>query len=119
MEPRLALQNSCKIAYTSLMPLYITATYKVKKESVKKIKKAIENFTAYVKEHEPGTKLYKAWQDEKDETKFIHFFIFKDQEAQIIHSNSEEVKKFEAIYTPELVDGPVKFVHYAEVATNK
>lgn len=101
------------------MPLFITATYRVKEESVKKIKRAIEQFTEYVKEHEPGTLIYKAWQDEKDPTKFMHFFIFRDEQAQIDHSNSEEVKKFESIYMPELVGGSVQFTHYAEVATNK
>ncbi len=100
------------------MPLFITATYRVKPDSVKKIKKAIEIFTTYVKKHESGTQMYVAWQDETDPTKFIHFFIFKDQEAQIIHSNSKAVKKFESVYSSELVDGPIKFTHFSEVATN-
>ncbi|MDE2026231.1 MAG: antibiotic biosynthesis monooxygenase [Patescibacteria group bacterium] len=101
------------------MPLFITATYQVKEESIKKIKKAIENFTAYVKKHESGTKLYMAWQDEKDPTKFTHIFIFQDEKARIDHSNSKEAMKFEEVYTPELVGGPVQFAHFYEIATNK
>ena len=101
------------------MPLYITATYKVKPEAVKKVKKAIEEFTAYVKKNEAETQMYTAWQDKEDPTKFMHVFIFKDEDAQVTHSNSEAVKKFEKVYSPVLVHGPVVFKHYEMVATNK
>ena len=103
--------------YTRAMPLYITATYQIKKEAVKKVKKAIEEFTAYIKKNEKGTRVYMVWQDKEDPTKFIHFFIFADEEAHITHSNSEAVKKFEKVYVPSLVHGPVVFKHYEEVAS--
>ena len=101
------------------MPLYITAKYQVKFEAVDAVKKAIKEFTKYVKAHEKGTRLYMAWQDIDDQTKFTHVFIFEDEKAQIEHSKSEAVKKFEEIYSPNLVHGPVVFTHYEEVATNQ
>lgn len=97
------------------MPLYITASYQVKPESVNKIKKAIEEFVAYIKANESGTKLYVAWQEKKDNTKFFHFFIFENKAAQDIHSNSHAVKQFESIYSSELVGGDVVFTEYEPV----
>lgn len=101
------------------MPLYITATYQVKPQAVEKVQTAVEEFTQYVKENEPGTRMYIAWQQKGDPTKFIHFFIFEDEKAQEIHSKSEAVKKFESIYSPELIGGDVIFTDYGFVATNQ
>lgn len=98
------------------MALHITASYRVKPEAVGKIKEAINEFTEYVKTNEPGTRLYVAWQEKKTPTRFFHFFIFENQEAQEIHSKSDAVKKFESIYSPELVDGPVIFTNYHVVS---
>lgn len=99
--------------------IYQTAHYQVHKESVEKVKKAIEEFTAYVKDNEPGTILYLAWQQKDDPTRFVHFFIFKDEAAQEIHSKSSNVKKFESVYSPELVSNGVSFTDYDLVATNQ
>ena len=101
------------------MPLYITAMYQVRPESVKEVKKAIVKFTKYITEHEKKTTLYMAWQDVDDITKFTHIFVFENEDARIAHSNSEAVKKFEEVYTPSLVHGPVVFKHFEEVASNK
>ncbi len=100
------------------MPLFITATYQVREELVEEVKKAVEEFTAYIRENEPGTKMYSAWQEKDDPTKFMHFFIFESEEAKNIHSNSDAVKRFESIYTPALVNGPVAFTNYDLVGTN-
>ena len=105
-----------KKRYTLSMPLFITATYQVRKESVEEVKKAIKKFTKYIAEHEKDTTLYLAWQDIEDITKFTHIFIFKDEEARNVHSNSEAVKEFEEVYTPALIHGPVVFKHYENIA---
>jgi len=97
------------------MPLYITATYQVRQDAVDEVKKAIKKFTKYIQEHEKGTTLYMAWQDIEDVTKFTHVFIFENEEARIVHSNSEAVKEFEDVYTPVLVHGPVTFKHFESV----
>ncbi len=99
--------------------IYQTAYYKVKKQSVEKVKAAVREFTLYVKNNEPGTLLYLAWQKKDDPTSFMHFFIFADADAQDIHSKSEAVKKFESVYSPELVSSGVDFADYELVAANK
>jgi quinol monooxygenase YgiN len=100
------------------MPIYQTATYQVKPQAVEKIKRAIEEFVRYVKASEPGTQMYMAWQQQSDSTRFIHLFIFKDEAAATIHSGSAAVKRFESIYSPELVGGYVVFTDFDQVATN-
>jgi quinol monooxygenase YgiN len=66
----------------------------------------------------PGTRMYAAWQEQDDPTRFVHLFIFEDAAAQTIHSESDAVKRFESIYAPELVGGDVVFTDYDLVAAN-
>lgn len=101
------------------MPIQQTATYQVKPQAVEKVKRAIEEFVRYVKANEPGTQMYVAWQQQDEPTRFIHLFIFRDEAAQTIHSESEAVRHFESIYSPELVGGPVVFTDFNLVASNQ
>jgi quinol monooxygenase YgiN len=101
------------------MPIYQTATYRVKPQAVEKVKRAIIEFVQYVKANEPGARMYVAWQQQDDPTRFIHLFIFEDAAAQTRHSESEAVKRFESIYSPELVGGDVVFTDHNLVATNQ
>ena len=101
------------------MPIYQTATYQVKPQAVDKVKQAIEEFVQYVRDSEPGTRMYVAWQQQTDPTRFIHLFIFADEAAMSRHSESEAVKRFESIYSPELVGGDVVFTDFDQVATNQ
>ena len=101
------------------MPIYQTATYQVKPEAVEKVKRAIEEFVRYVQANEPGTRMYVAWQQQDTPARFMHLFIFEDAVAQNAHSESEAVKRFESIYSPELVGGEVVFTDFNLVATNQ
>jgi quinol monooxygenase YgiN len=101
------------------MAIHQTATYQVKPQAVEKVRQAIEEFVQYVRTNEPGTRMYMAWQKQDDPTRFIHLFIFEDVAAQTRHSESEAVKKFESIYSPELVGGDVVFTDFDMVATNQ
>ncbi len=101
------------------MAIYQTATYQVKPQAVDKVKQAIEEFVRYVQANEPGTRMYVAWQQQDDPTRFIHLFIFENAAAQTIHSESEAVRRFESIYSPELVGGDVIFTDFDLVATNQ
>jgi quinol monooxygenase YgiN len=101
------------------MAIYQTATYRVKPQAVDKVKRAIEEFVRYVQANEPGTRMYVAWQQQSDPTRFIHLFIFEDAAAQTIHSASEAVRRFEAVYSPELVGGDVVFTDFNLVASNQ
>jgi quinol monooxygenase YgiN len=94
------------------MPIYQTGGYRVKASAVEKVKQAIKVFVRYVQENEPGTKMYLAWQEKNDPTRFLHLFIFADEAAQVRHGESAAVKQFESVYSPELVDGDVVFTDY-------
>lgn len=98
------------------MPLYQTGGYRVKSTAVKKVKQAIKDFVEYVEANEPGTRMYLAWQQKDDPTHFLHLFIFEDAAAQERHGQSKEVRKFESIYSPELVGRDVVFTDYEMVA---
>jgi quinol monooxygenase YgiN len=101
------------------MPIQTIAHYRVKPSGIEKVKQAIAEFVPYVKAHEPGTKLYLAWQSQDDPTRFVHFFIFEDEAAHAAHASSPAVKKFEAAYRPELAEGDVVFTDYEAIATNQ
>ncbi len=98
------------------MPLYQTGGYRVKASGVEKVKQAIKEFVAYVQVNEPGTKMYLAWQQTDDPTHFLHLFIFEDEAAQVRHGQSETVKRFEAVYSSELLDEEMTFTVFEMVA---
>lgn len=101
------------------MPIYTIAEYRVRPEGIEKVKRAIEEFVPYVKAKEPGTRLYAAWQCQKEPTRFVHFFIFENEAAHKAHSQSQAVKRFEAAYRPELAGGEVVFTDYNLIASNQ
>lgn len=101
------------------MPIYQTAHYQVKPAAVEKVKKAIETFVSYVKEHEPETRFYAAWQGVEDPTRFLHLFIFENESAHERHGSSDAVRRFEDVYSPELLAGPVVFTDYELVGSNR
>ena len=101
------------------MAIYTIAHYRVRPSGVERVKRAIEEFVPYVQSSEPGTRLYLAWQQKDDPTRFVHFFIFDDEAAHKAHSRSDAVKRFEAAYGPELDGGDVVFTNYDLVATNQ
>jgi quinol monooxygenase YgiN len=98
------------------MPIYQTGAYQVKPSAVGKVKQAIEDFVRHVQANEPGTHMYLAWQQKDDPTRFLHLFIFEDAGARARHGQSEAVKRFESIYSPELVGENVVFTDYELIA---
>jgi quinol monooxygenase YgiN len=100
------------------VPIFQTAHYQVKASAVDKVKAAIEEFVAYVAANEPGSRTYTAWQQAGDPTRFVHLFEFADEAAHQAHGSSDAVRRFEAVYGPELTDGPVVFTDYYQIATN-
>ncbi len=98
------------------MPIQTIAHYRVRLPGVDRVKQAIVEIVAHVRTNEPGTKLYAAWQQKDDPTRFVHFFIFEDEAAHAAHAGSAAVKQFEVVYRPELVEGDVAFIDYEVVA---
>jgi quinol monooxygenase YgiN len=99
-----------------VMAIYQTGAYRVKPESIAKVKAAIEELVGHLRANEPGTQMYLAWQEKDDPTRFIHLFIFADAAAHERHGQSEAVKRFESVYSPELVGGAVIFTDYQMVS---
>jgi len=101
------------------MPIFQTAHYRVEASAVQQVRDAIGRFVDYVRDHEPGTQMYSAWQQVDDPTRFVHLFIFADEAAQVAHGESPAVREFEAAYGPHLSEGPVRFTDYGQVASNR
>jgi quinol monooxygenase YgiN len=98
------------------MPICQTAHYQVKSAAVDTVKHAIAEFVEYIQANEAGTQVYLAWQQQDDPTRFTHVFIFADEAAQTAHSQSAAVRRFESIYSPELVSDGVQFIDFDWVA---
>ena len=101
------------------MPIYQTAHYQVEASAVDKVKAAIAEFVEYVTKHEPGSRMYTAWQQKDDPTRFVHLFEFADEAAHLAHGASAAVRRFEEVYQPELAAGPVVFTDYLQIASNQ
>ena len=93
------------------------ARYQVRPEALDRCLAGIREFVAHVKANERGTLRYEVWQEEKDPTRFVHIFTFRDAEADRIHSESAQVKKFASILYPECL-APVEFTDYRHVVSN-
>ena len=100
------------------MTTYQTAHYQVNASAVEKVKAAIAEFVVHVADNEPDTRMYIAWQQKDDPTKFVHLFEFADDAAHETHGSSDAVHRFEAAYGPELAGGPVVFTDFVLVASN-
>jgi len=98
------------------MPIYMTARFRVKPESLGKCQQAIREFVDYVRANEPETRLYESVQETGDATSFLHYFVFEDGAARERHSNSDGVKRFTSILYPELL-APVEFTEYTLVTS--
>jgi len=101
------------------MAIYTIAEYRIRPSGVDKVRRAIQEFVAYVRAHEPETRMYIAWHQKEDPTRFVHFFIFDSEAAHDAHSQSDAVKRFEAAYRPELSEGDVVFTDYEMIASNQ
>ena len=56
-----------------------------------KVTAAIEEFVRCVRDNEPGTRFYAAWQQESDPTRFVYLFLFNDEHAHAVHGQSAAV----------------------------
>jgi quinol monooxygenase YgiN len=92
------------------------ARYQVRPEALQQCLTAIHEFVDYVRTNENGTLRYEVWQEQKDPTRFVHIFIFRDAEANRMHSESAAVKKFSGILYPNCLQ-PVEFIDYRQVVS--
>lgn len=94
------------------MSIYMTARFEVQKEALDVCQQVIQDFVDYVRANEPETVLYTSLQEKENPTRFLHYFIFRDEQAREIHSNSDAVNRFTSILYPNLV-APVEFTEYS------
>jgi quinol monooxygenase YgiN len=100
------------------MPIYMTARFEVQKEALEVSQRAIHEFVEYIRVNEPDTLLYTSLQEKGNPTRFLHSFIFRDENARELHSSSEAVNRFTSILYPNLVT-PVAFAEYIVFANTK
>ena len=100
------------------MSIHMTAEYRVRPEAVDQVTAAIRKFVGAISTTEPGTRLYAAWQDERDAVHFFHHFIFDDEAAEQSHRSSSAVKDFTTLLYPQTVSG-VHFTRYREIAAHR
>ena len=100
------------------MAIYMTARFNVKAEALEICQQAIAEFVDHVTRNEPDTRMYISMQQEEEQTRFLHFFIFESEEAEERHANSEAVRKFTDILYPNCVE-PVEFTQYELVASTE
>ena len=90
------------------------ARYQVKADKLNEVKMIVSNFVELVKNNEPKTLKYEAFQEKNNPNEFVHFISFKDESAEEFHRNTEYVKKFiDALY-PLCEKKPV-FTHINKV----
>jgi quinol monooxygenase YgiN len=93
------------------------ARYEVRPESIDEVLGAIHEFVAYVRANEAGALRYEVWQEQARPTRFVHIFVWRDEEANRIHGQSDAVKKFAGILYPKCL-APVEFIEYRQVDAN-
>lgn len=90
------------------------ARYEVRPEALERCVAAIHEFVAYLRAQEPGALRYEVWQEAEHPTRFVHLFIWRDEEANRIHGESAAVKKFAGVLYPNCL-APVEFTEYRQV----
>jgi quinol monooxygenase YgiN len=93
------------------------ARYEVRPESLPEVLAAIHEFVAYVRANEAGALRYEVWQESEHPTRFVHLFVWRDEDANRVHGESEAVKKFAGILYPKCL-APVEFIEYKQVDAN-
>jgi quinol monooxygenase YgiN len=94
------------------------ARYEVRPESLDEVLAAIHEFVAYARANESGALRYEVWQEQERPTRFVHLFVWRDEEANRIHGQSDAVKKFAGILYPKCL-APVEFIEYKQVDGNR
>jgi len=98
------------------MSIHQTAYFVVRDDALEACQQVIREFVDYVRANEPETLLYTSMQEKENPNHFLHYFIFRDENARQMHSNSEAVNRFTSILYPNLV-APVEFTEFEIFAT--
>jgi quinol monooxygenase YgiN len=100
------------------MAIYMTARFTVRSESVGMCQQAIIELVDHVTRNEPETRMYISLQAVEDETSFLNFFIFENEDAEARHADSEALKQFNEAVRPECLE-PIELTTYTLVASTE
>ena len=100
------------------MTIHQTAYFVVRDDTLEICEKSIREFIEYVRDTEPDTVIYTSLQEKENPNHFLHYFIFRDENARDRHANSDAVKHFTSVLYPNLV-APVEFTEYKVFASTK
>ena len=87
------------------MPLYRTARFDVRPDSVDPALAALRELTENARGTEPGTQLFLSLQDKVHPNRFSQFMIFDDEAAAERYRTAESTKKYYAALQPYIVGG--------------
>jgi quinol monooxygenase YgiN len=93
------------------------ARYEVRPDALEEVIAAIHEFVASVRANEPGALRYEVWQESNRPTRFVHLFVWRDEEANRVHGESAAVKRFAGILYPNCL-APVEFIEYRQLDAN-
>lgn len=100
------------------MSIYQTAYFVVRDDALEVCQQVIREFVDYVRANEPDTLLYTSLQEKDNPNHFLHYFIFRDENARDLHANSDAVNRFTSVLYPNLV-APVEFTEYNVFVSTK
>lgn len=89
--------------------VHVFVPYKVKANSIEKVKTLVAKFISEIKKNEPGTLLYKSFQQTNDPTYFTHVMSFVDSKAEMLHKKSAYCREFTDVLYPlcEIMPKPI------------
>ena len=80
--------------------IHVFVPYKVKQESIETVKGIVAKFISEINRNEPGTLLYKSFQQTDDPTSFTHIKTFMVSDAEMIHKKSAYCLEFTDVLYP-------------------
>ncbi len=87
------------------MPIFTTASFRVRPESLDKCQQAAARFAERIRLEESGTRVYLSLQDNAERTRFLHVMVFDDEAAEERHRHSPATAEFTKLLYPELMGG--------------
>jgi quinol monooxygenase YgiN len=96
--------------------IHMMALYRVKKEKLKDVQKAVAEFVETVKKNEPGTLFYEAYQGRGD-LSFLHVMTFEDEASEEHHRQTPHMKAFVKTLYPNCEEEP-GFVNLELIRSN-
>ncbi len=96
--------------------IHMMAIYRVRREKLDEVKKAVAEFVSAVKKNEPGTLFYEAYQGVED-LSFFHVMTFEDEAAEGNHRRTPHMEAFVKKLYPSCEEEP-GFVNLDLIGSN-